>query len=809
MAGRTVKGVAEIELRTNRFTQPAREAGREIKTLGTKSKSTFGEISSSSKLAANDLRAIGTTSQTAFRQMSVSSQAATAQVKANAAQLNAARIQTIGMASGVATMGASFVALETSISNIPKRLNAIEKAEVGLARAQDLVANKNTALKKLELSLTKAREKGKKSAIEISLIEEKITNTRSQLATATQDLSAKQEDLNLKHSDYADTMKLFTTSIIITAITATSTMATTLATMATAANLTTGAFIKLKFSTLAQSNALKFLGFNFKAASIAMKGATFSLVGFRAGIKATWLALGPIGIAIIGITVAYEIWANNVGGVQEKMGELWQFLKQFIPQLKVLESVVKALFPPTTEGVEELGNAIEGTALQAEAFADTGNNMTDGLNQMDLAMQSAANSSGAMAANLGTATINLQTFQQHLQGDSINNLNTEMETLFQNVSLAADQMEEFPERVNLAMESIAPNIQNISNKFDLAWGAGAFAKRLNEMKKFGSLTRAEFDLITKTINVTSSALDGLKKKQTEIEISQNGIIRTEKEIEIRKNRNAGQPQSNRIRGFIGDTITVGGKTFQSRLTAARQYPRGGDAANAIRTAQFARAAENNRRVAVPQWVSQQRKARDAYANSAGRVLDYAIRGWKVGTLSKSAAQKLRYNTGLKAQIGLVREARRRGLFNAANIAEYTADTGYSPFGDAQQGINFATLYLKKDDRERSAKRTKSFSLLANRLKLSKRDLYSFTRSDSHRLVPYRKTPRGKLHYYKRQYASTEENSKATKNFLDPITQQTDYTRQQANDFITNHTGRQNLANLIGWTQREELLRVIM
>ena len=166
-----VKGVVEVELRADRFTNPARQVGRELDTMGKKGQTAMTTMSTSSRMATGDLRAMGTAGATAFNQMGAGAASAGLHVKKTAAEINAARTATLGMAGSVAGLAASFVGLETSITNIPKRLKAIDQAEVALARAQDLVDNKTLALQRTQFKLNKARESGKKTAEEINLLE--------------------------------------------------------------------------------------------------------------------------------------------------------------------------------------------------------------------------------------------------------------------------------------------------------------------------------------------------------------------------------------------------------------------------------------------------------------------------------------------------------------------------------------------------------------------------------------------------------------------------------------------------------------
>ena len=315
-----------LDLNASRFTQGANQAEQSFGRLGEAGRRTLDNISQKSGQATGSMATMGTRGSQAFNQVGVAAQNASAKVTQTAAAMNASRAASVGMAGSLVGLGASFVSLETSLTNMPKRLNAIEKAEINMARTKDLVANKTARLEGLEIKLDKARAKGNKTAAEIALMEQKVINTKQELITASADLTAKTEDLNLKQADYADTLKLFASSVVTTFVSAGIGVVSMLTQMATNANMATSAFIRTKLATLAQSHVLKILRIDLAGASIALKGFATGMVatgtgsmvavtGIRRlalGVKGLYLSLGPIGWGIIGITLAMEAWNSNL-----------------------------------------------------------------------------------------------------------------------------------------------------------------------------------------------------------------------------------------------------------------------------------------------------------------------------------------------------------------------------------------------------------------------------------------------------------------------------------------------------------------
>ena len=419
-----VKGVMEVELRADRFSGPARKVMSDMKNMDRQGQTTMSSLKRSSTEATGALGVLGSQGSASMRRLGASTAATGKQMQASAAQMNMAKTATAGMIGSVAGLGASFVALETSLSSIPKRLNAIEKAETALARVKDLIANKTVRVEKLELQLAKYRESGKKTAEEIAVVEQRIINTRTELTTASRDLSDKTEDLRLKHEDYNDTMKLFVTSIATTFITAGTTVVGLLTQMATATDMTTGAFVRAKLATLSQSAALKTLRIDLHGAKLALQGysvtqtsiGTTSLIattGVRRlslAVKGLYLSLGPIGWAIIGVTAAFEVWQHNVGGVQQgvrwllqELAKLWDYLKWIVPVVGAVDEAFKAWDPAGhAEAADGLAGAIAGIGEESGAAAEGAASLGEALGTLEEGGAGVAAGAQGAAAGLGT-----------------------------------------------------------------------------------------------------------------------------------------------------------------------------------------------------------------------------------------------------------------------------------------------------------------------------------------------------------------------------------------------------------------------
>ena len=425
MAKKKVTGIAEIELRSDRFMPRVREVQQKFQEMTRSGRTALGQLSQHAATTQQNLKTFETSGMQAFRgvgnqatvmgtQLKVSarsmagsaptgagafktiggaSQTAAAQVKMSAAEMNNAKLATVGLMGSVAGLAGSFVTLETSMSNIPKRLNAIAKAESLVETQEVSLQRQGTSLKRLTLQLDKARKDGNKTMAEMEIMENKIADTKANIALYTGKLSDAQEDLNLKHMDYADTLKLMATSVFTTFLTAGSTVTIMLSQMATEAKVTTGVLVKMKLAAIANSRFLKLLGvdaatagrhFTTMSANMHTAGTSaellkFKLIGVKYAIKGVYAALGPVGWAIIGLTTLYALWTENTLGIRDAtretikaLQEMWEYLKWIMPTIAAVEAAWKALDP-------------EGHAESVGAFNEALNLMGHDLRDVEIA----------------------------------------------------------------------------------------------------------------------------------------------------------------------------------------------------------------------------------------------------------------------------------------------------------------------------------------------------------------------------------------------------------------------------------------
>lgn len=371
----------------------ANEAAGAIKATGA-SASALDNIKVKSAQAASGLTQTGAAAQLAgakIKQMAADATAigpviTTASASAVAGFGNVSRAATNAMntvtqksgeaANAIRQTGDAATGTGTKLQNLSVQVIGLGQAVTGAASAwagyneQVVALNKQiVAQEMLVVSVTRAEEDLAKIINDGSASIEEITRRTEDLNFMRQNAAIGIEEITTKE-------KTMQAQLVTLGFTMAQTGFFGITTLTTVLSKNQKAWIATRAQVLFTGNSLKVLGFNFKGAALAMKGATFSLAGFRAGIKATWLALGPIGLAVIGITIAMEVWQNNIGGVQEHIAELWEWLKKLMPMLLAIETVVKGIFPDevaeqvdnTTESIVDYTAATEDALIAGEAL---------------------------------------------------------------------------------------------------------------------------------------------------------------------------------------------------------------------------------------------------------------------------------------------------------------------------------------------------------------------------------------------------------------------------------------------------------
>lgn len=464
-----IKGVAEIELRTDRFTKSAKKAETNLKDLGTKGKQSVDKIGRSANDTKQKLSVLGSTGKTSIDKIGQSASQAKQKVSVLGSQgqqsmtalggagaraggqiatgmnqatvsvnqlntaTNQARVSSGTLLLGMAALGTSVGTTFTGMSNLnkahlkqAKSIQKVAKVTVGLARANDLLSSTQLAVERFTLSISKAEREGKTDTDAYTIAKKNLALQQQKLTTAQDDYAVKLADIKIAENDalqvaddLQDTYINMTISIANTALMSGFLAKTMLPNL-------TKATIRNKLAVIANSRAMRFLGFDFQkarliisATRLSMIGATGtvglfsrSLIGLKGGIRAVFAALGPIGILIIAVGIGMEVWNNNIFGVQEALFGLWNFLKQLIPTLQILETIVKSVFPETKDGLETVTSELESGGIAALAFADSVDQVDKSLFEVPPALDAATQSMKTFGTEVQAVSKNLDEFKK-------------------------------------------------------------------------------------------------------------------------------------------------------------------------------------------------------------------------------------------------------------------------------------------------------------------------------------------------------------------------------------------------------------
>lgn len=472
----SIKGIASIELRTDRFTGPAKKAQTSLTQLGNKGKQSLDKIKSSVSSAAQSFTTLGSRGQQSLQkiqqsantakqsvatlgstgqqslgalgqagsraggQISIAMNQATSSVRQLNLATNQATVSQGTMVLGIAALGTSVGTTFTGMSALNKahikqdKANLkVEKSLIGVARANDLLTSTNLAVERFTLSIAKAQRDGKTDTDAYTIAQKNLALQQQKLVTAQDDLAVKTKEISIVQAsaaqvsdDLSDTYVNMTISLANTGLMSAFLAKTMLPNLSRA-------LIVNKLAVIANSRVFRFLGFDLQKARIILattklsfigtatgvKAFTFSLTGLRLGIRATMAALGPIGLAMIGIGIAFEIWSNNVGGVQEKLADLWNFIKTLIPGLQILETIVQSIFPETEQAVTELSEELETAQFGALAFADSVTEIDKSLELVPMSLDAATNSIKTFATEIKATNKELDDFKKKRESFSI------------------------------------------------------------------------------------------------------------------------------------------------------------------------------------------------------------------------------------------------------------------------------------------------------------------------------------------------------------------------------------------------------
>ena len=228
------------------------------------------------------------------------------------------------MTQGMLNLSTAGVQTFTSMSNLDRAGNRLAQSQIAVARAQDLLNNKQLRLNEL-MAAGGAHT-------------QKATNLTNELATARGDLLVKTDKLKIEEGALRDIQLLFVTNIANVMISSIQTITT----LRNADILTT--------IRQTATNKLLSLGLLTQTKVYQQNGIAIGLntLKVRTAINVNrllTLSLPVVGVALVAVTLLWEAYTENLGGFRDMVQETLPFMKD---QKQLLRDVQGALIDTTS-----------------------------------------------------------------------------------------------------------------------------------------------------------------------------------------------------------------------------------------------------------------------------------------------------------------------------------------------------------------------------------------------------------------------------------------------------------------------------
>lgn len=268
------------------------------------------------------------------------------------------------MAQGMLNVTTSAAQTYTSFTNLASAEHRVATAHIGVARAQDLLNAK-------QLRLNELQERGQGNS-------QKAINLTKELTTAKADLIAKNEKLRIEESKLNDVYILFGVNLLNVAVS----LGTTISAMKMAGFSASGlriATAKLNYETAGLLSKTAMIPAVMTAAGRSQIAAAFGTRTLSGAVRGLYLALGPVGWAIAGVTTLLATWDMHLGKVFGSLDEIGRGIFGMSDALSEVESELNT----TTDAVTGLDTSLKSTAETMK------NQIPDGTKVMVAGLQNA------------------------------------------------------------------------------------------------------------------------------------------------------------------------------------------------------------------------------------------------------------------------------------------------------------------------------------------------------------------------------------------------------------------------------------
>ena len=388
-------------------------------------------------------------------------------------------VNTLRAGVGIASIGAGAVSLATSFSVLDKAQTKVAASTKGAKAAEDTLNLSITTLKQNNLSLTKSeqklirlRESGTATSQQLALAEEdlaiktqKVADQEGKVATNRENLEVTSLRLRDAEVDLSDTRTNFVANL------APQILSLTLGAVTAVSSLTTANLGNVK-SLFTRIGAHKLETVSLGAVNVATRKVTLSM-------KLMQIAMGPIGIAILGITSLFTLWATNTFGLRDKINALGQQVLEFTEvHLKPLADILKFLnekvIIPLTSTIDKFLNpSLDHIVESADDATESVNGATESVNGATESVNGATESVNGATESVNGATESVNGATESVNGatESVNGATESVNGATESVNGATESVNGATESVNGATESVNGATESVNGATESVNGA--------------------------------------------------------------------------------------------------------------------------------------------------------------------------------------------------------------------------------------------------------------------------------------------------------------------------------------------------
>lgn len=449
------------------------------------------------------------------------------------------------LAVSVLGLGQAIGGVTDAVFSFEEKLVALEKSMFGV---EETARDVTRAIEDYNIALAE----GNLSTLEYARGLEDIQFLNKKLAIEQKEVKAEQQALNGEFANFG----LNIAQTVIFGITTITSLKTLLIAKQTAAAATAHAEAgAITNSTRAMATAVPVqAGYTAGtgAAATGHVGLTGSIAASTAGIRAFTAAmlaspLAPFAIAAIAAGTAFTIYETNAFGARDAMedlsgnergsfptltgtiNEMWgatEELNETFGHTGLTIEEIQQLAEQTGQTFEQVAEQLEATRTATGEFNVESAKVPEILDATNEQFKQFGSNLQGVRTEFGNTSNAIQSFHEQLQGVGVKDLENRIESL--KLSINSVDFDPMSAEFKLAKSAILPEIEDIAEGLELAFGEERTDEFLSNMERLGVLVSDDMDKIKESIRGVNKEIDETKKNYNDakrlLELDELGLI---------------------------------------------------------------------------------------------------------------------------------------------------------------------------------------------------------------------------------------------------------------------------------------------